>query len=92
MRGIHAFAFVLAAAGIAFYLILYLAIPNAPRGFMTLLVAVLLIGAIQLFSLSIIAEYLGRIFEEVKQRPHFIRRSVIRDGEIRSASTDLVQR
>ena len=67
----------LTAIAIVVYLILYLAIPSAPRGFMTLLVAILFIGAVQLFSLSIIAEYLGRIFEEVKQRPQFIVRSIV---------------
>jgi glycosyltransferase involved in cell wall biosynthesis len=69
----------LTAIAIVVYMLLYIAIPDAPRGFMTLLVAVLFIGAVQLFSLSIIAEYLGRIFEEVKQRPHFIVRSVVND-------------
>jgi hypothetical protein len=28
------------------------------------------------------------VFEEVKQRPHFIRRSEIRDGEVRAAVQD----
>jgi glycosyltransferase involved in cell wall biosynthesis len=69
----------LTAIAIVVYMLLYIAIPDAPRGFMTLLVAVLFIGAVQLFSLSIIAEYLGRIFEEVKQRPHFIVRSIVND-------------
>ena len=69
----------LTAIAIVVYLLLYFAIPNAPRGFMTLLVAVLFIGAVQVFSLSIIAEYLGRIFEEVKQRPHFIVRNIVND-------------
>jgi dolichol-phosphate mannosyltransferase len=69
----------LTAIAIVVYLLLYFANPDAPRGFMTLLVAVLFIGAVQLFSLSIIAEYLGRIFEEVKQRPHFIVRNIVND-------------
>ena len=69
----------LTAIAIVVYMLLYFAIPDAPRGFMTLLVAVLFIGAVQLFSLSIIAEYLGRIFEEVKQRPHFIVRNIVND-------------
>jgi glycosyltransferase involved in cell wall biosynthesis len=72
----------LTGLAILVYLILYVAIPNAPRGFLTLLVAVLFIGAVQLFSLSIIAEYLGRIFEEVKQPPHFIVRSIVNDHRV----------
>ena len=69
----------LTAIAIVVYMLLYFATPDAPRGFMTLLVAVLFIGAVQLFSLSIIAEYLGRIFEEVKQRPQFIVRNIVND-------------
>jgi len=69
----------LAGAAIVIYFILYFVIPNAPRGYLTLLVAILLLGAVQLFSLSIIAEYLGRVFEEVKQRPQFIVRSIAND-------------
>jgi glycosyltransferase involved in cell wall biosynthesis len=70
-------ATLLAGAAIAAYFLLYLFLPSAPSGFMTLLVAILFFGAIQLLSLSIIAEYLGRIFEEVKQRPQFIVRDVL---------------
>lgn len=69
----------LAGAAIVIYFVLYFVIPNAPRGYLTLLVAILLLGAVQLFSLSIIAEYLGRVFEEVKQRPPFIVRSIAND-------------
>jgi len=76
------FVTLLTGAAILVYLILYFAVPNAPRGFLTLLVAVLFLGAVQLFSLSIIAEYLGRIFEEVKQRPHFIVRSIVNDHRL----------
>jgi hypothetical protein len=36
--------------------------------------------------LSVLGEYLAKVFEEVKRRPHFIRRSVIRDGEVRRAA------
>jgi glycosyltransferase involved in cell wall biosynthesis len=69
----------LAGLAIIVYFVLYFVIPNAPRGYLTLLVAVLLLGAVQLFSLSIIAEYLGRMFEEVKQRPQFIVRDIAND-------------
>lgn len=76
------FVTLLTGVAIVFYIILYFAIPNAPRGFLTLLVTVLFIGAVQLFSLSIIAEYLGRIFEEVKQRPHYIVRNIVNDHRV----------
>jgi dolichol-phosphate mannosyltransferase len=55
----------------------------APKGVTTLLLAILFFGALNLAALSILGEYLAKIFEEVKRRPHFIRRSIIEDGEVR---------
>lgn len=46
--------------------------PDVPRGFSTLIVITLFMGSIILVSLAFIAEYVGKIFEEVKQRPKFI--------------------
>jgi dolichol-phosphate mannosyltransferase len=57
----------------------------APRGITTVLVSILFFGSINLFAISLMGEYLAKIFEEVKRRPHFIRRSMIRDGEVRPA-------
>ena len=72
-------AAVATGVGIALYIALYFIVPSAPRGFLTLLVAILFLGSLQLFCLSILAEYMGRIFEEVKQRPAFIVRSIMND-------------
>jgi dolichol-phosphate mannosyltransferase len=58
----------------------------APRGVTTLLMAVLFFGSLNLLAISIVGEYVAKIFEEVKRRPHFIRRSVIQEGEIRFAA------
>ncbi len=58
----------------------------APKGVTTTLVAIIFFGGINLFSISLIGEYIAKIFEEVKARPHFIRRSIIRDGEVRNAA------
>jgi dolichol-phosphate mannosyltransferase len=59
-----------------------------PRGVTTLLLSILFFGSLNLLAVSIVGEYLAKIFEEVKRRPHFIRRSVIREGEIRRAALD----
>jgi hypothetical protein len=66
-----------AAAGV-FYLASYFASGRqAPPGFMTLLIAFLFLGSVQLVCFSILATYLGHIYEEVKRRPRFIVREVI---------------
>jgi dolichol-phosphate mannosyltransferase len=49
----------------------------APSGFLTLLVITLFLNAVQLIILSIISEYLGRIFEEIKMRPRYISREIL---------------
>jgi polyisoprenyl-phosphate glycosyltransferase len=46
--------------------------PNIPQGVSTIIVVCLFLGAINLLSLSFIAEYIGKVFEEVKQRPQFV--------------------
>jgi dolichol-phosphate mannosyltransferase len=45
---------------------------NAPQGWTSLLVVVLLLGGVQLLSLGVIGQYVARIFEEAKQRPLYI--------------------
>ncbi len=62
---------------IILYIILYFLIPNAPRGFLTLLLAVLFLGSIQLVVLAIISEYIRRIFEEIKSRPIAITQKIV---------------
>jgi glycosyltransferase involved in cell wall biosynthesis len=66
-------------AALVFYIVNYFLHPDQPRGFSTLLVAVLFIGSVQLVVLSFISEYLRRIFEEVKSRPISIIQEIIND-------------
>jgi dolichol-phosphate mannosyltransferase len=66
----------LAAVAIFVYTVLYFVRPNVPQGFQTLLVAILFLGAVQLLCLSIMSEYIAKIFEEVKARPKYIVRTV----------------
>lgn len=45
---------------------------NFPTGNPTIVIIVLFMGGIQLISVGILGEYIGRIYDEVKQRPKFI--------------------
>ena len=45
---------------------------NAVSGWTSLTVSIWMIGGIQLLSLGVIGEYIGKIYNETKQRPRFI--------------------
>ena len=50
---------------------------NFIRGWASLIVTVLFLGGIQLISLGIIGEYIGRIYEEAQNRPLYLLKDVI---------------
>jgi len=50
---------------------------QAPSGFMTLLLTTLFLGSVQLICFSIVGEYLGHIYTEIKKRPRYIVRDII---------------
>ena len=55
------------------------------RGYPTLIVVVLFLGGAQLAALGIIGEYLGRMFDETKQRPLYLLKGL----ELSSAARDI---
>ena len=65
-----------------FYLILYLVHPPEARGITTIVLLVLGLGGVQLFSLSILGDYLGKVLEETKGRPRYIRARVFKGQSV----------
>ena len=61
----------LAFAGIIYAILLRLYTNDWVRGWASIFVAVLFAGGVQLVCLGISGEYIGRIYEEVKQRPRY---------------------
>jgi glycosyltransferase involved in cell wall biosynthesis len=62
----------------AFYFVKRLTTGLSPAGFPTLIVAVLFLAGIQLTTVGLLGEYVGRIFDEVKRRPLYVVRRVTR--------------
>jgi len=71
------FVALLSFLGILAQIILKILYPETPRGLPITLISILFLGSIQLLSLSILGEYIGKIFEEVKNRPMYIVKDVI---------------
>jgi dolichol-phosphate mannosyltransferase len=57
-------------------IILRFVLPEVPQGLTTIIVLILFFGGVQVLSISVIGEYISKIFEETKNRPKFIRTSI----------------
>ena len=45
---------------------------QAPAGFTALVLGITFLSGVQLLFLGVIGEYVGRVYEEVKRRPHYL--------------------
>jgi dolichol-phosphate mannosyltransferase len=79
----------LAFLGLIAQVVYRLVRPNIPHGITTIIVLLLFFGGLQLLAVSILGEYIGKILEETKQRPKFIRRSIRANGETFTLAEDL---
>ena len=46
-------------------------------GYATIIVLILLLGSVQLFCIGIIGEYVGRTFEQTKNRPVYVPKEIL---------------
>lgn len=58
-------------------------------GFPTLMTSMLFLGGIQLLAIGVLGEYLGRLFIESKQRPHYLVQSILRNPPDQPRKQDL---
>jgi len=78
MTFVSFFVFVLALLGIIYQILVRLFFNVTPQGTTTILIIILFLGALQLLGISILGQYIAKIFEEVKMRPKFIVKSIFR--------------
>jgi dolichol-phosphate mannosyltransferase len=73
-----------------FYIINYfINPPEGAKGITTIIFLILGLGGAQLISISILGDYIGKIIEEVKSRPKFIRTKIFYNGAEYSSQEDL---
>lgn len=66
------FLFLSGAVALALYSLFEWLNGNAPAGYTTLILLLLIIGSVLMISLGIIGQYLAHIYNEVKERPAYI--------------------
>lgn len=72
--------FMLSLLGIVIQIIGRILLPETPQGVSTIIVLVLFLGGAQMLGMAVLGEYICKIFEESKSRPHFIRHSLTHAG------------
>jgi hypothetical protein len=78
-------------SGLSFLLGLYYLVTffvfhkQAGSGFTTIILSVLFLGGIQLITIGILGEYVGRIYEEIKQRPLYVVEETLGISSVKSA-------
>lgn len=71
------FSFLYALYAILMKILTHVIVP----GWTSLMVAILFLGGVQLFTLGLIGEYIGRIYDQVKQRPLYFVKEFICEEE-----------
>ena len=75
--GIPALAALLGFGYLTFALVCWITGITLPPGWTSTIVIILFLGGVQLMVLGILGDYIGRIFDEVKNRPHYVPRATL---------------
>ncbi|NLC79459.1 MAG: glycosyltransferase, partial [Ruminococcaceae bacterium] len=76
--GLGIFVCFISVAGLVYILVSYL-LGHTVQGWTSMMMSIWLLGGIQLLSLGIIGEYIGKIYSETKGRPRYIIEEFIND-------------
>jgi len=80
---------VLSFLAVIYQFIDWLRRPEIPHGISTIVVLIVFFGSLNVLAVSILGEYLIRIFEETKRRPKFIRKAVRQGAEHFNTAAEL---
>jgi dolichol-phosphate mannosyltransferase len=70
--GVGVLAMLLSTLFSLYSLVAKLFLGHSPQGFTALILVITFLSGVQLLFLGVIGEYLGRVYEEVKQRPTYV--------------------
>jgi polyisoprenyl-phosphate glycosyltransferase len=82
------FAVGLAGLFALYSLFVKLFLMESPRGFTALTILITSLIGFNLLFIGIVGEYVGRIYEEVKARPHYIIEKIIRGARVQTTPDD----
>ena len=90
IQGFGLLIFAVSIALAVFYLFHYFFNPESrARGITTIILLILGLSGVQLLSLSVLGDYLGKVLEETKARPRFIRSKIIRGADTISSEKEI---
>jgi dolichol-phosphate mannosyltransferase len=79
----------LSLAAVVYQVVDSLRRPEISHGISILIVLVVFFGSLTLLAISVLGEYLIRVFEEVKRRPRFIRKALWQGGRGLSSAAEM---
>jgi polyisoprenyl-phosphate glycosyltransferase len=90
LRLVTTLGFIISAFAIllgAFFIVKKMISGLSPSGYASTITAIFLLAGIQLVTVGVVGEYIGRIFDEVKRRPLYVLRRVTRAGHSQCTRT-----